>query len=414
MAAIKDEARYLDEWLAFCVLQGVEHVLLYDNSSSDNTREVLEPWIDAGIVELIDWPIHWKNKAQTKAYADALRRLRGRTRWAAFIDPDEFLFSPTGKRVAEVLKEYERYAGVIVNWQCYGSSGHAQSPPGLTVEGFTRRARTSWARNRRVKTIVDPSLAIHPEGSHLFKVAPGTTLVTEDFRPVRISRSVKLPRGIRHLTARLPYLPFDPYSTKTPSPGRVSVNHLRINHYVTRSRDEVAFKYKDRASMRLADRHSHARYHDRNEVEDPILVSQAPFVRQIIARIRSGDAPFAGEWLIRVQQASAYELSRPAERRELAPSRGLMPALKTSAQRVRREMVVLWLAARDRRVPWYAKALAAITGAYPVWPIDFIPDVVPILGYLDDIVIVALGIVVATRLIPADVIADLRLQASRG
>lgn len=94
----QDEAPYVEEWLAFCVSEGIEHVLLYDNGSSDNFREVLEPWIAAGIAEVIDWPLHWKSGAQVKAFKDALGRLRGRSRWVAFIDIDEFLFSPTVSR----------------------------------------------------------------------------------------------------------------------------------------------------------------------------------------------------------------------------------------------------------------------------------------------------------------------------
>jgi hypothetical protein len=285
MAVIKDEAPYLDEWLAFCLLEGVEHVLLYDNNSTDDSREVLRPWVEAGFVELFDWPLHWKSGSQTKAYLDALRRLRGRTRWAAFIDPDEYLFSPTGKPLPAVLKRYERHAGVIVNWQCYGTSSHKIRPAGLTIESYTRRARTGWARNRRVKTIVDPMLAVAPEGSHLFKVQPGHALVTEDFKPVRVVRSANGRRRLRHLAALLPYLPFDPYSKISPSPRQVSVSELRINHYVTRSEEELSFKYKDRDTMRTRDRRSHGRYHDRNEVEDPVLVAKAQRVRDIIATV---------------------------------------------------------------------------------------------------------------------------------
>lgn len=287
MAAIQNEAPYLEEWLAFCVLEGVEHFLLYDNCSTDEPREVLRPWIEAGIVELFDWPIHWKDAAQTKAYMDALQRLRGRARWAAFIDPDEYLFSPTGKSVAEVLQRYEEHAGIVVNWQCYGTSGHQTRPHGLTIESYTRRARTGWARNQRVKSIVDPMLVMAPYGSHLFKVEPPHSLVTEDFKRVRPVRSFKWPRPLRHLAARTPYLPFDPYSTKGPSPKQVSVGELRINHYVTRSTEESRLKYKDRASMSPRDRRSHARYHDRNEVEDAILVGRAVAVWEIIARVRS-------------------------------------------------------------------------------------------------------------------------------
>jgi len=291
VTVFKNEASYLDEWLSFCLLQGVEHFVLYDNSSTDNSREVLEPWIAAGIVDVIDWPLHWKRGAQTKAFLDALSRLRERARWTAFIDIDEFLFSPTGEPVADVLKQYEEHAGVIVNWQCYGSSGHKVRPSGLTIENYVKRARTNWARNRRVKTIVDPSRAVEPQSAHLFRVRPGEALVTEEFKRVEVVRKANSGRRLRHLAAWLPYLPIDPYSRMEPSIRKISVSKLRINHYVTRSKDEVRFKYKDRDTLLDHDRRTHARYHDRNEVEDPILVREAARVREIMAAVRSGRLP---------------------------------------------------------------------------------------------------------------------------
>lgn len=290
MTVFKNEAPYLEEWLAFCLLEGVEHVLLYDNGSTDNPGGVLQPWIDAGFVELFDWPLHWKNGAQTKAFQNALTKLRGRSRWTAFIDIDEYLFSPTGNSVADVLRQYEDHAGVIVNWQCYGTSGHKTRPKGLTIESYTKRARTTWARNRRVKTIVDPSLAVAPQSAHLFKVQEGHTLVTDDFQPISVIRKANGRRRLRHLAALLPYLPFDPYSKTEPSIAHVSVTNLRINHYVTRSEEEMPLKYKDRDTMRERDRRSHARYHDRNEVEDPILATRAERVREIIASVHSRSA----------------------------------------------------------------------------------------------------------------------------
>lgn len=289
VAIFKDEARHLDEWLAFGVSEGIEHFLLYDHCSTDNSRAVLQPWIDAGIVELIDWRVSWKSGAQKYAYIDALRRLRGRARWVAFIDIDEFLFSPSGRRLPDVLKGYEAYAGVVVNWQCYGTSGHATRPTGLTIESFTRRARSRWARNRRVKTIVDPLAAIEPDSPHLFRVQTGQALVTEDFKPVQLVRSRNGRHRMRHLAAWLPYLPFDPYSVTRPSPEQVSVTDLRINHYATRSKEDVRLKFKDRSTMLASDRRSYSRYHDRNEVEDPILASKAERVREIIARVRETD-----------------------------------------------------------------------------------------------------------------------------
>jgi uncharacterized membrane protein YkvA (DUF1232 family) len=90
-----------------------------------------------------------------------------------------------------------------------------------------------------------------------------------------------------------------------------------------------------------------------------------------------------------------------------------MNKLKAWANSIKRDVYALYLAARDSRVPWFAKALALATAAYALSPIDLIPDFIPVLGYLDDIVIVPLAIVLTVRLIPAEVMLDLRLQAEQ-
>lgn len=88
-------------------------------------------------------------------------------------------------------------------------------------------------------------------------------------------------------------------------------------------------------------------------------------------------------------------------------------ALLLWAQTVKRDVISLYLAARDPRVPWYAKATAACVAAYALSPIDLIPDFIPVLGYLDDLVIVPLGIMLAVRLVPREVLAELRIEAER-
>jgi uncharacterized membrane protein YkvA (DUF1232 family) len=85
---------------------------------------------------------------------------------------------------------------------------------------------------------------------------------------------------------------------------------------------------------------------------------------------------------------------------------------KTWARRIKRDVIALWLAARDRRTPWYAKVLAAGVAAYALSPIDLIPDFIPVLGYLDDLVIVPLGILAVVALMPADLMRELRIEAS--
>jgi uncharacterized membrane protein YkvA (DUF1232 family) len=86
--------------------------------------------------------------------------------------------------------------------------------------------------------------------------------------------------------------------------------------------------------------------------------------------------------------------------------------LRDWARVVRRDTIAIWIAARDPRVPWYAKAAAAAVAAYALSPIDLIPDFIPVLGYLDDLLIVPAGIVLVVRLIPADLMAEFRTQAA--
>lgn len=86
--------------------------------------------------------------------------------------------------------------------------------------------------------------------------------------------------------------------------------------------------------------------------------------------------------------------------------------LKAWARDLKRDVIALWLAARDPRVPWYAKAVSAAVAAYALSPIDLIPDFIPVLGYLDDLLIVPLGIWTAVKLIPEPVMADLRTRAA--
>jgi uncharacterized membrane protein YkvA (DUF1232 family) len=87
--------------------------------------------------------------------------------------------------------------------------------------------------------------------------------------------------------------------------------------------------------------------------------------------------------------------------------------LKRWARALKRDVVALWIAGRDPRVPWHAKAVAAAVAAYALSPIDLIPDFIPVLGYLDDLIIVPLGIALAVRLIPPELMPAFRAEAAR-
>src|SRR3954452_18520174 len=89
----------------------------------------------------------------------------------------------------------------------------------------------------------------------------------------------------------------------------------------------------------------------------------------------------------------------------------LFQRLQQWARALKRDTVALYLAARDPRVPWYAKAMAACVAAYALSPIDLIPDFIPVLGYLDDLLLLPLGILLAARLVPPAIMAELRAEA---
>jgi uncharacterized membrane protein YkvA (DUF1232 family) len=86
--------------------------------------------------------------------------------------------------------------------------------------------------------------------------------------------------------------------------------------------------------------------------------------------------------------------------------------IKDWARALRRDVMTLYLAERDPRVPKLAKLLSLVVAAYALSPIDLIPDFIPIIGYLDDLIIVPLGIALALRMIPSEVLEDLRRRAT--
>ena len=92
---------------------------------------------------------------------------------------------------------------------------------------------------------------------------------------------------------------------------------------------------------------------------------------------------------------------------------GVLHRAKQFARTIKRDTVAVWIASRDPRVPWYVKLVAATVAAYALSPIDLIPDFIPVLGYVDDIVIVPAGILLTARLIPDDLMNEFRAEAAR-
>ena len=215
----KNEGPYLREWIEYHKIVGVERFYFYDNESDDNTKEILEPYIKDGTVVyhyLKNHPIT-KQRPQIEALNDAIFKYRDRTRWMAIIDADEFIVPVETNSIPEFLADYEQYPAVAVNWVCFDSNGHEKKPEahdGLLTVNYTRVMKNhNKGSDRVIKTIVNPKQVINYISTHFGLYYQSTHAVTENFQTVR---------------------------------GMVTRFHssskIRINHYITKSREEYIKK----------------------------------------------------------------------------------------------------------------------------------------------------------------------------
>lgn len=162
-AIAKNEGPYFKEWIEWHRKQGVEKFYIYDNESTDETRQVLEPYIASGLVEYTYFP---GQKRQLAAYDDCFERHRLDTRWLALIDLDEFIVPVKDKTIPDFLRRFEAFPVVEINWLVYGSGGAKKKTPGTMMERFKRHSQPGHILNRHVKSIVDPRRVFNMIGCH--------------------------------------------------------------------------------------------------------------------------------------------------------------------------------------------------------------------------------------------------------
>jgi hypothetical protein len=203
---------YLPEWIECHKKQGVQHFYLYNNRSPDDYKKILSPYIKNKTVEVFDWNFNHENDGgkwisiQCGAYMDCINKISGRVKWCAFLDTDEFLFNPQGKNLNKLLKKYELYGGIGVNWVMYGTSGVDKIPKGENmVDHLIMRAKLGYAANKHIKCIVRPEYVSQCLNPHFFFMYPPKHIVTENFE-----------RNVDCMSKQH------------------SVNIFRINHYWTR------------------------------------------------------------------------------------------------------------------------------------------------------------------------------------
>ena len=145
-AIFREEAPFLDEWITFHAGVGATHFYLYNNFSTDEFRTVLKPWIAGGLVTLTEWPVP---VGQVAAYRHCLGRARRECRWLAFIDVDEFLFSPQVTDIRSILRRYSDLPALDV-WQLFFGSGGHVARPALPVHRSLSEARSFEHGHRQV------------------------------------------------------------------------------------------------------------------------------------------------------------------------------------------------------------------------------------------------------------------------
>lgn len=166
-AIFQNEAPYLTEWLEFHQRQGVQHFYLYNNNSTDNWEEILEPYIINNIVTLTDWAQDYEegdmakwNSIQCGAYNHCLKQIRGEAKWCAFIDLDEFLFSPYDPDLLLFnLSKLDKAEAIGVNCIRYGTSNKMLQPQDSIIDNLVMRSTLKDKKNLQIKSIVKPDRA---------------------------------------------------------------------------------------------------------------------------------------------------------------------------------------------------------------------------------------------------------------
>lgn len=229
---VKDEGPYLEEWLDFHREQGVDTFYMFDNESSDDTQAIL--------LRQADVVYHrWLGKGvQLAANQHAL--VYYSYDWMAFIDADEFLYSPLGAKLPDVLKLFEQptIGAVVVHWMLYGATENADVTIPVTERCTMRDQRPS----RYVKTICRSSGHSSPFNSHRFLHSSGYYSVNEKGQRIECNEMSDYP----------------------------TTDLLRINHYAIKSEPEFQKKFTRRRA-RLGDPNCEERYramHDKRIIDD--------------------------------------------------------------------------------------------------------------------------------------------------
>lgn len=269
-AIFRNEFPYILEWLAHHRVLGVDAFFIADNGSDDGTTELLTTLDQLGYITHLPFPTRDGVPPQLPAYTTLMQQYAHRVDWMAFIDADEFLLPTSSQSIKQTLRDASVLPGagaVAVNWAVYGSAGHLKQPSGLVIENFQQRAEKALVNNHHIKSIVRCQAYASVDGNpHIFKLADGWRYVHTDGRP--LEHHTERGRGLSQT---------------------ICWEHLRLNHYVIKSREEFERRKSPKGSATRLDRtkgEGYFQHHDRNEVTEPVDFALVSAVQAEVSRIQ--------------------------------------------------------------------------------------------------------------------------------
>lgn len=202
---VKDENSYLQEWLDYHILLGVDHFWIYDNESITSIKDTLTEYIDSGWVTVHSIK---GSGVQLHAYDHCIQTYGSISRWIGFIDTDEFIVLNQSDNLPKFLQKFESYAGLAVSSIFFGPGGNKIRPEMGQVAGYGLRTPERLSVNRFIKSIIQPGRVIYPISPHSFLYKEGEYCVNES--------------GLRVDAQRFP----------------CHISQIHVNHYYTRSEEE--------------------------------------------------------------------------------------------------------------------------------------------------------------------------------
>jgi vacuolar-type H+-ATPase subunit F/Vma7 len=236
---IKDE-RYLEEFIIYYRILGVEHFYIYDNESSVPIQKRLHQPYFQRMCTII--PIKG-TKQQLNAYEDCIKRTIDQTKWLIVVDGDEFILPKKHKSLRDFIREYENYDAIGINWMMFGSNFHEKIQPGIMINNYIL---CEGKQNQHIKSIIRPNQVIKFKDPH-------------------------------HVKLKNPNKYVDPHKREISGPfnKKPTLDIIQINHYWGKSEEEHYIK-RDRGrattdKKRIIDSNLHKNF---NNLSDDLIIKK--------------------------------------------------------------------------------------------------------------------------------------------